>query len=438
VTARSAASSPPRLRGSRLVLARMVWLVVALLAVAIFIAGDWLRFAELRQVCKASASVCYQQSLLRPENVRELHSLGLSLDFWALYNCAQSIIFAAVWWTVGAVIFARKSEDRMALLVSLFLVTFTIAFWPDVAGALARAYPVFAVPVGILRVLGDVLAMLFFYLFPSGSFVPCWTRWLAVVWFVERIFNLFVDSLPDPALWFQVLFALGFLGLLVSFIFAQAYRYLRVSGPVERQQTKWVVFGVAAALVGIAAMLAPYFFIEPLSSDTTIISAFTLVQTAGGDAFMLLIPLSIGVAVLRSRLFDIDILINRTLVYGTLTASLALVYFGGVVALQYVFRALTGSESQLAIVASTLVIAALFSPLRRRTQRFIDHRFYRRKYDARKTLEAFSARLRDETDLNRLSEDLVMVLRETMQPAQVSLLLRTPDRRFGETRRGRE
>ncbi len=147
------------------------------------------------------------------------------------------------------------------------------------------------------------------------------------------------------------------------------------------------------------------------------------------DAFMLSIPIAIGIAVLRSRLFDIDVVINRTLVYGSLTAMLAAVYFGGVTATQAIFRALTGQEEQpqLAIVVvSTLVIAALFNPLRRRIQSFIDRRFYRRKYDAAKTLEAFSAKLRDETDLDALSDDLVGVVRETMQPAQVSLWLR-PD-----------
>ncbi len=146
------------------------------------------------------------------------------------------------------------------------------------------------------------------------------------------------------------------------------------------------------------------------------------------DAFMLFIPLSIGFAVLRSRLFDIDVVINRTLVYGSLTAILAGVYFGGVTATQAIFRALTSQEEQpqLAIVVSTLVIAALFNPLRRRIQGFIDRRFYRSKYDAAKTLEAFSAKLRDETDLDTLSDDLVGVVQETLQPAHVSLWLR-PD-----------
>ena len=139
-------------------------------------------------------------------------------------------------------------------------------------------------------------------------------------------------------------------------------------------------------------------------------------------------PIAIGIAILRYRLYGIDTLINRTLVYGALTAMLAVVYFGGVTATQAIFRTFTGQEQQpqLAIVVSTLVITAPFDPLRRRIQSFIDRRFFRRKYDARKTLEAFSAKLREETDLDALSEDLVGVVRETMQPAHVSLWLR-PD-----------
>jgi hypothetical protein len=139
------------------------------------------------------------------------------------------------------------------------------------------------------------------------------------------------------------------------------------------------------------------------------------------------IPVSIGIAILRYRLYDIDRIINRTLVYGSLTVMLVLVYVGSVVGLQYLLRALTGQESQLAIVASTLAIAALFNPLRRRVQAVVDRLFYRRKYDAAKTLEEFSAKLRDETDLDEVNSDLVRVVRETVQPAHVTLWLRKPE-----------
>jgi hypothetical protein len=144
------------------------------------------------------------------------------------------------------------------------------------------------------------------------------------------------------------------------------------------------------------------------------------------------LPIAVGIAIFRYRLYEIDLVINRTLVYGPLTALLVLFYLAGVVSLQYVFRALTGQESQIAIVASTLLIAALFTPLRRRIQSFIDRRFYRSKYDARKTLEAFSIKLRDETDLKALNNELVGVVRETMQPAHVSVWLRPETAPKGE------
>jgi hypothetical protein len=194
---------------------------------------------------------------------------------------------------------------------------------------------------------------------------------------------------------------------------------LRRARELERQQIKWFVYATALTICG---GILTYPVSEAIGSQW--------LKWIGFVPFIvgvMAIPISMGIAVLRYRLYDIDILINRTLVYGALTAILAALYFGGIVVLQAVFVALTGERSTLAIVASTLVIAALFNPLRRRVQGFVDRRFYRRKYDARKTLETFSAKLRDETDLDALSDDLVGVVRETMQPAHASLWLR-PDR----------
>ena len=200
------------------------------------------------------------------------------------------------------------------------------------------------------------------------------------------------------------IFTLGTIGAAASVV----VRFRRSRG-IERQQLKWFLY--AAALI-------------PASFALDYVPGFTGDLVFGLVIFGL--PAAIGIAVLRYRLYDIDVIINRTLVYGALTAMLALVYFGGVTTTQAIFRALMGQEQQpqIAIVISTLVIAALFNPLRRRLQSFIDRRFYRRKYDARKTLEAFSAKLRDETDLDTLRDDLVGVVRGTMQPTHVSLWLR--------------
>jgi hypothetical protein len=189
-------------------------------------------------------------------------------------------------------------------------------------------------------------------------------------------------------------------------------RYHRAGG-VERQQLKW--FALAAVLNG-ALIVVDQLTLDRLLGNTL----WNLLDAATTAALYV----AVGVAILRHRLYDIDVIINRTLVYGSLTAMLVLVYLGGVISLQYVFRTLTGQGSQLAIVASTLGIAALFNPLRGRIQAIVDRRFYRSRYDARKTIESFSAKLRDETDLEALNADLVGVVRDTMQPAHVSVWLR--------------
>ena len=190
---------------------------------------------------------------------------------------------------------------------------------------------------------------------------------------------------------------------------------------VERQQIKWLLYVGPIFFVASGLHIGFYYFW--LAEGSLGLWASYLLVIVGG----LSVPTAIGVAILRYRLYEIDLIVNRTLVYGSLSAMLVALYFGGIVVLQRVFVALTGQQSTLAVVVSTLAIAALFNPLRRRVQGFVDRRFYRRKYDARKTLEVFSAQLRDETDLNALSEDLVGVVRETMQPAHVSIWLR-PER----------
>jgi hypothetical protein len=274
---------------------------------------------------------------------------------------------------------------------------------------------------GLLEGVGFVVTItllpFLLLLFPTGR-LPS-QRWRPVAWIVLAAGATGVTLGPflseDSVLIVAVVMVLIFASVLSAL--SLVIRYRGASG-VERQQLKW--FALAAVLL-VAVPIAGLLGLGRVLGNELLSTLLDTVTLIG-------LYVAVGIAILRYRLYDIDVVINRTLVYGTLTGMLALVYFGGVTVTQTVFRALTGQQEQpqLAIVISTLVIAALFNPLRRRIQGFIDRRFYRRKYDARKTLEAFSAKLRDETDLEALNNELVGVVRETMQPSHVSLWLR-PD-----------
>ena len=271
-------------------------------------------------------------------------------------------------------------------------------------------------------------------LFPSGS-PPSrwWWAQLLVLW-GSSVLTYFTDPYEEAsgfigplgwldsfAVWVGIVFQLS----LVAGFFSLVVRWRR-SGSVERLQLKWVVYGVI--LVGTTALVVE-------TGISALAPGWYLSGTVVLSIVILAVPVTMGVAMLRYRLYDIDLVINRTLVYGALTATLALVYVGVVVSLQYAFRVLTGEGSQLVIVASTLGIAALFNPLRRRIQAFVDRIFYRRRYDAARTLRTLSAKLRDETDLDTLGSDLVSAVRETVWPERVSLWIR--DSNDGEESGGR-
>jgi hypothetical protein len=351
---------------------------------------------------------------------------------------------------VGALIASRRPHNPIGWICLatgfLFLLLGTSEYYSVYGITRPESVPF---PVGVAW-LGNWLwmpavglfATYLFLLFPDGR-LPS-SRWRPLAWLsgavIVVVLSLGFGLAPGPVAslpsgirnpfgleglpWLTNAANVGFpllaLCILASVV-SLVLRYRRSRGE-EREQIKWIAF--AASVVGLLFLIGIVntliYGSEP-PSWTELLDLVTVLSYVG-------VPVAVSFAVLKYRLYDIDLLINRTLVYGSLTASLALVYFGGVATTQAVFRALTGQERQpqLAIVVSTLIIAALFDPLRRRIQGFIDRRFYRRKYDAAKTLEVFSARLRDETDLNALSGDLLGVVRETMQPAHVSLWLR-PD-----------
>jgi hypothetical protein len=369
-------------------------------------------------------------------------------DPW-LDNTLTALSYAPV----GALIASRRPANLLGWLLCLFGLVISISHFSAeyaIYALLARpdSLPAGEVMAGVISWLLPVIVWLSLFpllLFPTGRLPSRRWRWLGWLTAASVVLGVIFSALSPGALmgvlgpvrnplgiegfssvyYLVVLFTMLFV-LTGAVVFAVLMRLWRSTG-VERQQIKW--FAYAATASAIATSLAygiPGLIATPPRLERIAI-ALNIALIPG-------IPIAIGIAILRHRLWDIDIIINRTLVYGSLTAALALTYLGGVATTQAVFRALTGQEQQpqLAIVVTTLVIAALFNPLRRRIQSFIDRRFYRRKYDAAKTLAAFNSKLREETDLDSLRVAVLGVVEETMQPEHASLWLRPHTARAGE------
>jgi hypothetical protein len=358
-----------------------------------------------------------------------LIALNLSLNTPAYFFWLTLAVLAVGYSVIGAIIASRLPNHPIGwICCAIGLIAAVDHFGGEYAvyALLARSD---ALPGGKAMVwiqgwfwmLFVGLIVFLLLLFPTGR-LPS-SRWRPFAWLSAAVISVGViwssaispDVRPDapPSPIQQLVLALGLVAA------ASVVVGRRNARGVERQQIKWLLYAGAIWFVGGILQITVF---SPLVEGSWGLWVGNLLVAVGGLGG----PIAIGVAILRYKLYEIDTLINRTLVYGVLTASLVLFYLGSVILLQALFRALTGQESQLAVVASTLAIAALFNPLKRRIQSFIDRRFYRRKYDAAKTLEAFSAKLRNETDLDTLSDDLTGVVRETMQPAHISLWLR-PD-----------
>ena len=363
----------------------------------------------------------------------------LLYDYWV-----ESSVIAPTFATLGALIVSRRPGNVIGWIFLLLSIAGSIQMFSGQYATVALFSDELELPGGVFAAwLSTLMQGTFVYpilflvlLFPTGELLsPRWrvVAWTAALVLVTSLVSLGLRSGPIqnfPSVrnpfggppfveWIEAVGGVIGPACFVVAIISLVLRFRRSRGE-ERQQIKW--FAYASAL-GFMAILFVTLFDLPVVDERT--DAF--VEHLAWTVAPLSLPISAGIAILRYRLYDIDVLINRTLVYGSLTVLLAAVYVGCVVLLQGVLRTLTGQASQLAVVVSTLAIAALFNPLRRRIQAFIDRHFYRRKYDARKTLEAYSAKLRDETDLEALNTELVGVVRETMQPAHVSMWLR-PDR----------
>ena len=374
-------------------------------------------------------------------------SASSSLTFGFALDTVGVAITILAFPVVGALIFWRRPEHPISWLFCAANLGWAINNFVGPYAMYALVADPGSLPAGELaawfhtwpQYISIGLLVLLLLLFPDGTLLS--PRWRLVVWVVVGMAAAgAMSSALAPGqiadIGFKINNPLGVEGPL-GYVFGLLARLLQplIVVPIaaaalslvlrqrrargqERQQLKWFTSSVAlVSVLGAAQVTLPYGSESAMPIWAWVFNEVVIMS-------IVLIPVSAGIAILKYRLYDIDVLINRTLVYGTLTATLAALYFGGIVVLQRIFVLLTGEKFPLAVVASTLLIAALFNPLRRRIQSFIDRRFYRRKYDARKTLEGFSMKLRDETDLDALSEDLVGVVRETMQPAHVSLWLR--------------
>jgi hypothetical protein len=424
----SSSSTVPdtRLHGHQLLLARVSWLVVVVLTLALFIGSLPVYVSRLQMPC-TDAVACSLNGVLTSTQIRGLQEAGISVGSYAAYSITLYIAIALIWSTVGLIIFWRRSDDWLALLVALTLILFNTGATESAPTALALSSPAWTIPVNVVALLTELCISLFFLIFPGGRFVPRWAVGAIAVDMLLTALSILppANSPLNANNWQLPILEIGFIGIYLVAIFSQIYRYVRVSNPVQRQQTKWVVFGIVISgvcLVGLGVS-----FSIPALTQGALYSPIinTLYPLA-----LLPIPVSIGVAILRYRLWDIDAIINKTLVYGLLTGILGALYAGLIIGLESLVGIITGTraEQPIVLVVSTLAIAALFQPVRNRIQLIIDRRFYRNNYDAQQALNTFSATLRREVDLEQIREQLLVVVQETIQPTQVSLWLRQPSR----------
>jgi serine phosphatase RsbU (regulator of sigma subunit) len=404
-----------RLNEGPLALARVMWVALLIFCLGYFLIALPANFRHLQVIVEHAdtwTQLTYVEAFM-------LRSMGLSMQFYAVYLTLLEILVVTVFVAAGILIFWFRREDGMAIFSSAVAILFGVTSVPAI-DALAASHFIWRIPVGLLSALGLSSTLILFFIFPDGKFVPGWTRWLALSWTAWLLASVVVPAINPNQLPFPLPFLIRLL-LFGAGMFAQIYRYSKRLTPLQKQQTKWVVYGFTAAFSGFILFNLPFALSETFNEPGLPRLLFILVGYPLISLLpMMLVPVSIGFAVLRYKLWDIDILINRTAVYSLLTGLLAAIYFGLVIVLQALFSGLAGqSNPGIITVISTLSIAAIFVPLRRRVQIGIDQRFFRSKIDASKILSAFGATLREEIDLSRLIERLEQMIFDTMQPAHV-------------------
>ena len=346
-----------------------------------------------------------------------LAQLGWPSAAMVWVQIGRSLIGLLATGILGLLLLRRKSHDWFGLYVAFAFLLQGLG-GSEITRPLTERFSGYAWFYGAFGAISWQLFFIIFYFFPNGQPVPRWIRWIALAWGGYIIVDLISPGFADNYLWW-----LSF-PFVFSALGSQIYRFFWRTDAVQRQQTKWVMASVVVILLMIGLIL-PGAFEPPTGPNYGAPLIRATINLLLLNVTLLLFPVAIGISILFYRLYDIDVIIRKTLVYSVLTALLGLVYFGSVVLLQRLFGTLTGvAQSPLAVVISTLAIAALFTPLRRRIQDGIDRRFYRRKYNAQQVLVQFAVTARDETDLDALTGELARVVQETLQPEHVSVWLR--------------
>lgn len=391
---------------------RTSWWVVTGLAILVFLVATPDYYQQLNQVCSQEHCLAMQLNL---EQTVLITQRGWDIQFYANLIIVFQVLLYLTNLSIGIFLYSRKAEDWLAILLSLMLLT---SLQADFYRAILQAYPEFYWPASLIALLNSILIIVFFHIFPTGSFQPRWTRFLAAFW----IILIAAFSYRNGMVYLWEAQSRDLIIVLVSIVLLSSisiliYRYLYILNRYQREQTRWVVFGVSVTLVGEILLEIIRLLIPVISENAIMLVTWNLLSLTLG----FVLPISILFAVLSSALLDIDVLIRRTLAYTALTIILLIIYVISVLGFQRLFELVTGQRSALAAIVSTLLIAASFTPLRQKIQDYINRTFYRQQYNTEIAFQELSQIVREDVDLDQMSMMIAKTIQNTLQPEFLSV-----------------